>query len=248
LGVFVVRHDPFDKRGARGKINPADDAVFVATNIEDEHDQVFFASRGVHAVEVCFEFCEILGFDAAQVVVPVAERLFGFGMMFREGAKGAWRDDVHSNSVLQNAIIVNTGMEKPMMITEFVSNSHLETQLFDHHSHNNSSASQTVAACRFIFRPFSNVFSNLFGGSVIYPVRFHKAEQFKNLIWTRLLNARGGWLRLVIFGFIRLICHGLAYRVKNPKCSRQSGNPSLRRIRSTRGAFSYGQILQLELD
>jgi hypothetical protein len=93
---------------------------------EDEHDQVFFASCGVHAVEVCFEFREILGFDAAQVVVPVAERLFGFGMMFREGAKGAWRDDVHSNSILQNAIIVNTGMEKPMMITGFVSNSWLE--------------------------------------------------------------------------------------------------------------------------
>jgi hypothetical protein len=126
LGVLVVRHDAFDKRSARGEIDAANDAIFVTANIEDEYDQVFFASRGVHAVEVCFEFREILGFDAAQVVVPVAERLFGFGMMFREGAKGAWRDDVHSNSILQNAIIVNTGMEKPVMITGFVSNSWLE--------------------------------------------------------------------------------------------------------------------------
>jgi hypothetical protein len=34
LGVLVVRHDPFDKRGARGEIDAADDAIFVATNIE----------------------------------------------------------------------------------------------------------------------------------------------------------------------------------------------------------------------
>jgi hypothetical protein len=150
---------------------------------------------------VCFEFREILGFDAAQVVVPVAERLFGFGMVFREGAKGAWRDDVHPSNILQNAIIVNTGMEKPVMITGVVSNSWLETQLFDHHSHNNSSASQTVAACRL---------SDLFGGSVIYPVRLHKPGQFKNSVSARLLETRGGRFKLVLFGFVRLICHGFS--------------------------------------
>jgi hypothetical protein len=107
LGVLVVRHDPFDKRGARGEIDPANDAVFVTANIEDEYDQVFFASRCVYAIEVCFEFREILGFDAAQVVVPVAERFFGFGVVFGEGAKGAWRYDVHPSNILQNAIIVN---------------------------------------------------------------------------------------------------------------------------------------------
>ena len=71
---------------------------------EDEYDQVFFASRGVHAVEMRFEFRKVLGFDAAQVVVPVAERFFGFGVVFREGAKGARCDDVHSDIILQNAI------------------------------------------------------------------------------------------------------------------------------------------------
>jgi hypothetical protein len=84
--------------------------------------------------------------------------------------------------------LIAKGCQNPVLITGFVSNSWLEPQLFDHHSHNNSSASQTVAACPFIFGPFSNIFSNLFGRSVIYPVRFRESSQFKNSVSARLLE------------------------------------------------------------
>ncbi len=84
LGVFVVRQNQFDVGDARVEIDATNHAVFVTTDVEDEHDQVFFGSCGIHAVEMRFEFCEVLWFDTAQVVVPVSQGFFGFWVTFHE--------------------------------------------------------------------------------------------------------------------------------------------------------------------
>ncbi len=96
-----MRHDAFDEGDARGEVNAADDSVFIASDIEDEYDQVFFGSGCVHTVEMLFEFCKMLRLDAPQVVVPVAQRFFCFWVAFHEDAKSSWRDDVHPQNILQ---------------------------------------------------------------------------------------------------------------------------------------------------